>query len=77
VLNGTLNAGNDFVTLTTLPLTNVTMALNDGNDQIKMTYCSIATLTLDGGTGTNTLTKLTSKVTKPVITNIQVFLPPG
>ena len=74
-VNATLNGGDDYVVFTTVLSPKITLSMGSGNDYAQLTYCSVTTLSLDGGAGTNTLAELGSKVTTPMVTNVQVKLP--
>lgn len=68
-LNCNFTGGNDSVSITGLSCQNATINLGDGNDAVKMTYCSVLrTLTVNGGAGTDSLT-LTGTFTAAKVLN--------
>lgn len=57
-----LKGGNDSLTATGLALRTVSVQLGDGNDTLRLSYCSVSALTLDGGAGTDGYTTIGSRI---------------
>lgn len=63
-------ATNDSVTLVSVNATNVSMTFGSGNDTANLTYCTIPTFSMNGGTGTDNLVLVGSKVTSKTLTSV-------
>lgn len=63
--------GDDVVSFNSLFASTVAVSLGDGNDSASFLYNSIGTsLTVDGGTGTDTVTSTGNSIAKQTITNV-------
>lgn len=63
--------GNDVVSFNSLYASTVALSLGDGNDSASLLYNSIGTsLTIDGGTGTDTVTSTGNSIAKQTTINV-------
>jgi photosystem II stability/assembly factor-like uncharacterized protein len=69
-ITGNLGAGNDSVSINSVPIATIDLNLGDGNDTLVLNYCTVATSQVDGGAGTDSFVKTTSTVTTNLNTNI-------
>ena len=71
IVNCQFTGGNDTISMVGLQSSKTMLVLGDGNDTVKLTYCNITNLSIDGGPGLDTLSMVGNKFTnQPVITNV-------
>lgn len=62
-INGSLGSGSDSLTCVSLDVGTFQMDLSGGNDAVVLNLCNVTKLNLNGGSGTDTYTGTTSKIT--------------
>lgn len=69
-VNCDLKEGNDAVVFIGLPARAMSIRLGDGNDSLRLTYCVVTSLSVDGGAGTDAYTTLGSTISSKSITRV-------
>ncbi len=70
VVTANLNDGNDAISFIGIASSATNVTLGNGNDQAAFTLCNIGILTIDGGTGADTVLTTSSTITKLIQTNV-------
>ena len=48
----------------------MTVNLGDGSDTLQLLYCNVSTLSLDGGSGADAYTTVSSRVLRKTVTSV-------
>ena len=65
-----MNDGDDSLVVTGMYITTLDALLGGGADNLRMTLCDIDWLKLDGGSGTDAYTRLTTPIKRVIVTNV-------
>ncbi|MCX7410053.1 MAG: hypothetical protein NTZ32_18400 [Planctomycetales bacterium] len=65
-----MNDGDDSLVVTGMYITTLDALLGGGADNLRMTLCDIGWLKLDGGSGADAYTRLTTPIKRVIVTNV-------